>query len=29
MHYIALDYQTKIGVVYTTFVPSSGAANPM
>ena len=23
MHYITLDYQTKMGVVYTTLVPSS------
>ena len=35
MHYITLDYQTKMGVVYTTFAPSSsvpplvGVANTM
>ena len=24
MHYITLDYQTKMGVAYTTLAPSSG-----
>ena len=29
MHYITLDYQTKMGVVYTTFAPSSGVLPPL
>ena len=24
MHYITLDYQTKMGMAYNTFAPSSG-----
>ena len=29
MHYMTLDYQTKMGVVYPTLVPSSGVPLPV